>query len=82
MQIFLTSPRNSMAAQKSLLEALQCTTLLSPNPRPPYTVALGDTCELNVLEIPSVEDLLHGQHDPFPFERDYEEALSEPFVAV
>jgi hypothetical protein len=80
--MFFTSPRNSIAAQRSLLERLQCNILLSPNPRPPYTTALADACGLSILEVPSVEDLLDEQHDFFPFERAYEEALSEPFLAV
>ena len=80
--MFLTSPRNSVAAQKSLFEHLNCKTIVSPNPRPIFTTALLGACKLNIIEVPSVEDLLGKEHHPFPFDKAFEDALSEPFFAV
>ncbi|KAJ8067956.1 hypothetical protein OCU04_003538 [Sclerotinia nivalis] len=81
--IFLTSPRNSVAAQINLLERLKCTTVLSPTPRPPQTTAILEAnTKLRVLEVPTVDDLLDEKHRHFPYEKSFEKAKREPFVVV
>lgn len=82
-KIFLTSPRNSVAAQLHLLDRLSCKTILSPTPRPPQTIAIleGDK-KLRVFDVPSVDDLLYKKHPHFPFKKSFSEARHEPFFVV
>lgn len=81
-QLFLTSPRNSVAAHSNLFERLKCKTLLSPNPRPPAVTAISDHQDLHVVEVPSVSYLLDTQHHHFIYEKLWPNALSEPLFVV
>ena len=80
--MFLTSPRNSVAAQTALFDQLKCKTLLAPQPRPPPITAICSAYEITVIEVPSAEALLQHEHPHFPFERDYNEIADEPLFAV
>ncbi|APA15728.1 hypothetical protein sscle_15g104980 [Sclerotinia sclerotiorum 1980 UF-70] len=81
--IFLTSPRNSVAAQINLLERLKCTNVLSPTPCPPQiTAILEANTKLRVLEVPTVDHLLDEKHRHFPYEKSFDEVKDEPFVIV
>lgn len=80
--MFLTSPRNSVAAQINLFGRLKCKTMLSPTPRPPPVDAILDAHELRVLEVPSVDRLLEEQYPHFPVGKTFAEALSEPLFAM
>ncbi|TGO60158.1 hypothetical protein BOTNAR_0150g00100 [Botryotinia narcissicola] len=81
--IFLTSPRNSVAAQTNLLDRLECRTVLSPTPRPPQiTEILEANSHLRVVEVPSVEDILKNKGRRFPFDKTFSKANQEPFVVV
>lgn len=82
MQMFLTSPRNSVAAQINLLDRLNCTIMLSSNPRPPSVTAILAAHELRVFEVPSVEDLLDKKYAHFPYKKAFAEARSDPLFAV
>lgn len=81
-QLFLTSPRNSVAAQFNLFERLHCNTLLSSAPRPPAVTAITESQDFHVVEVPSVDYLLDTHHEHFPFTRTFDEALSDPFFVV
>lgn len=81
-QMFLTSPRNSVAAQIALFDQLKCKTLLAPLPRPPPIAEICSVYDVTVMEVPSAEDLLQHEHPHFPFERDYNEIADEPLFAV
>ena len=80
--MFLTSPRNSVAAQVNLFDRLKCKTILSPTPRPPSVNAVLASFQLRVVEVPSVDDLLGENHPPFPFTKSFIEARSEPVFAM
>jgi hypothetical protein len=80
--MFLTSPRNSVAAQINLFGRLKCKTMLSPTPRPPPVTAILNAHDLRVLEVPSVDHLLDKQFPHFPIGKTFEEALSEPLFAM
>ncbi|KAF7939088.1 uncharacterized protein EAE97_007169 [Botrytis byssoidea] len=68
--IFLTSPRNSVAAQTNLLDRLECRTVLSPTPCPPQiTEILEANSHLRVVEVPSVGDILKNKGRRFPFDK-------------
>ena len=81
-KLFLTSPRNSLAAHFALFEALSCRTLLSSDPRPSAVTAIGDHQGFHIVEVPSVSYLLDVQHHHFAFEKSWPEAQSEPLFVV
>ena len=81
-QLFLTSPRNSVAAQFNLFERLKCKILLSSAPRPPAVNAISDSQDFRVVEVPSVEYFLDTHHPQIPFTKTFEEALLDPLFVV
>lgn len=80
--MFLTSPRNSNAAHINLLEQLDCKKILIPNPEPPSALALLAVHQLEVVQVPNVDDLLQPSHAYFPFESDFTASLSSPFFVM
>lgn len=80
--MFLTSPRNSVAAQIELFKKLNCKWLLSPAPRPPPVTAILTAYEVRVLEVPSVRDLLETKHPLFPYDMHAAKMIDRPLFAV
>ena len=80
--MFLTSPRNSPVANQSLLTRLECKTLIIPSPRPAPATAIVESCDVNVLEIPSVDELLGTQHPHVAFEKSWPAAAKETLVIL
>lgn len=56
--MFLVSPRNSMAAYQALFERTKCRKFLTPSPRIPQIIAIIGECDIEPIEVPSVEELL------------------------
>ena len=82
MKMFFTSPRNSVVAHESLFKQLNCTKFLAPTPRPPPVTAILDAFKMDVLEVPSVDELLNTPHPHFEFSKTYPEAAKERMVVV
>lgn len=82
IQLFLTSPRNSVAAQVDLFAKLQCNILLSSSPRPPAVESLRNQDGLRIVEVPEVSFFLDAEHLHFPFQKYWPEARSEPLFVV
>lgn len=80
--IFLTSPRNSIAAQWSLLKSLNYTPFLSPSPRPPPVTAVVEALHLESFSVPSVEDLLSTDYSHFEYDKIYPTHASDKLVVV
>lgn len=80
--MFLTSPRNSVAAHRSLLDRLNCTKLVAPVPRPPPITAILEAQTLDVLEVPSIDDLLNTEYPHFEYAKTYPEAAGETFAVM
>jgi hypothetical protein len=80
--MYFPSPRNSIPAHRSLLEALNCTKLVSPTPRPPPVDAILAAREMQVLNVPSVDELLEKEYPPFPYTKTASEAAPYPHLAV
>ena len=82
-QMFLTSPRNSVAAHSSLFKRLECTKLVSPVPQPaPVKAILEAQPTLDVLDAPSVEDLVNKDYPHFEFLKTYPEAARETLAVM
>jgi acyl-CoA synthetase (AMP-forming)/AMP-acid ligase II len=80
--MFLTSPRNSVEAHQSLLERLNCTTLLAPVPQPPFVKAIRDAIPLNVMDVPSLDNLLTTDYPPFEYRKVYPADSSDRLVVL
>ncbi|KAI9927529.1 hypothetical protein MW887_003147 [Aspergillus wentii] len=80
--MFLTSPRNSAAAQQSLFKRLNCTRLVVPTPQPPPATVILEACSVETLNIPSVDELLGKEYPHFDFSKTLEEARTETLVVL
>ncbi|KAL3444616.1 acetyl-CoA synthetase-like protein [Aspergillus insuetus] len=80
--MFLTSPRNSVAAHTNLLERLQCTKFLAPLPRPPPVTAILEANTVDILDVPSVDDLLEKDYPHFELTKTYAEAAKERLAVI
>ncbi|PLB43526.1 putative NRPS-like enzyme [Aspergillus steynii IBT 23096] len=76
---FFPSPRNSIAAQKHLLSRLDTRVLVTTDPEPPFVASLRREYPIEVIHIPSLDDLLASQDvSAYPYEKTFEEARNEP----
>ncbi|KAK7985611.1 hypothetical protein PG988_003233 [Apiospora saccharicola] len=80
--LFLTSPRNSAEAHRSLFESLQCKTLLTPEPVPPAAHPILETVAPRHLTIPSVDDLLQTVSPPYEYWKTLEEGMQDPVMTI
>ncbi|KAL6884739.1 putative NRPS-like enzyme [Trichoderma evansii] len=80
--LFLTSPRNSVAAHRSLFDQLKCKTLLTSDPVPPPVLPVIDAVKPRHLIVPSVDELLTKQYPSFMLDKTFQEAWSEPVVII
>lgn len=78
----MTSPRNSVAAQDYLFKQLNCTKLLSSAPRPPPVAAIAGSLEVDIIEVPSVDDLMKQEYPHFEYARTYPEHVLDRVVVM
>ncbi|KAF4981578.1 hypothetical protein FZEAL_2644 [Fusarium zealandicum] len=83
-KLLLLSPRNTIEASQSLLDKTDCNTFLLPPVFPmPIVGQLVQAIQMNVVEIPGLHHWLEGeQPEPYPYNKTFEEAKSEPFVVL
>ena len=80
--MFMTSPRNSVEAHRSLLQTLDCNTLLTPVPAPPFVKAVQAAREVKTLDIPSLETLLTTEYPHFEYPKSLEEEIDGKFAII
>lgn len=80
--MFLTSPRNSTAAHKSLLNELNCSKMLVASSKFPSLEALLLATPLETFEIPTVDDLLNEEYPHFDYRGTYNRNLKDRLVIV
>ncbi|KUI66302.1 Linear gramicidin synthase subunit D [Cytospora mali] len=80
--LFLTSPRNSPAAQRSLFEALKCRTLITSDSRLPSVLPIIDVVAPRCLTIPSVDELLKESFPPFAYDKAFEAGRWDPLFVL
>jgi hypothetical protein len=80
--MFLTSPRNSVAAHTSLLERLKCTKFLAPIPRPPPVAAILEASKVDILDVLSVDVLLEKEYPHFELTKSYAKAAGERLAVM
>lgn len=74
-KLFLTSPRNSAAAHRSLFETLKCKTLITTDPK----VSILNAVQAQCLIVPSINDLLI-ESTLFPYNKSFEAGRGDPLV--
>jgi acyl-coenzyme A synthetase/AMP-(fatty) acid ligase len=80
---FFPSPRNSVAAQKHLLERLETRVLVTPDPEPVSVSSILREYPIDVIRIPSLDELLCAQNvPPYPYKKSFEEARHEPLFVL
>ncbi|PYI12696.1 acetyl-CoA synthetase-like protein [Aspergillus sclerotiicarbonarius CBS 121057] len=80
--LFLSSPRNSLAAHESLFRRLDCTKILAPSPCPAAVTAIREAIQMDLYEVPSIEDLLDTEHRRFEFSKTYPKHAQEKLAIV
>ncbi|KAE8378764.1 hypothetical protein BDV26DRAFT_291888 [Aspergillus bertholletiae] len=75
--MFPILPQNSVVAHNGLFKWLNCTTLVSPLPRPPSISTILATYPLDALDAPSVDKPLSNRYPHFNFSKTYLEAARE-----
>lgn len=81
-QLFLTSPRNSAEAHRSLFESLHCKTLLTSDPIPPAANPILETVTPRHLLIPSVDELLQKVSPSYEYWKTLEEGMQDPIMTM
>ncbi|KAF3003827.1 putative secondary metabolism biosynthetic enzyme [Neopestalotiopsis sp. 37M] len=81
--LFVTSPRNSPEAHRSLFDHLQCQTLITSDPVPPAAQAVLDIVKpARHLKVPSVAELLAQKHTAYQLNKSFQELQHSPFVIM
>lgn len=78
-KLFLTSPRNSPAAQRSVFETLKCRTLITTDPKLPPVLPILDVVKPRCLTVPGIDEL-SAQSSPFPYDKSFEAGHWDPLV--
>ncbi|KAI0119342.1 acetyl-CoA synthetase-like protein [Daldinia grandis] len=73
-KIFLTSPRNTVAAHLSLLENLECTEIIVSGPVPSSVDEILQKREMRLLRMEEIEHLLSHDYEPYLYETTVEKA--------
>jgi acyl-coenzyme A synthetase/AMP-(fatty) acid ligase len=76
------SPSYSRVAHVNLMKQLNCKTMLVPTIRPDVVNTILEVYEMRVYQIPELKDLLDQDYTHYPYEKTFDEARSEPLVAL
>lgn len=83
LKILLPSPRNTTSINDSLLDQTQCSKfLVSPEMMPKAKAQQQEKPQLEVLQVPSLDDMLVDSSEHYPFEKDFATAKFEPIVVL
>ncbi|KAL8847954.1 MAG: hypothetical protein Q9221_007019 [Calogaya cf. arnoldii] len=82
LYVFLTLPRNSIAAHASLLDRLRCSVVLSPASQSPAVNAIEKAGLGRVVDVPELDYLLNILHPPYPYDKTLSDASQEPLFIV
>ena len=83
LKLLLVSPRNTVTDHISLFNATGCRALLTPPaPHSPIVEGILKARSLQVLDSPSLDDLLANTYPHYPFRKSFAEARNEPLVVV
>ena len=81
--LLLPSPRNALPNTVSLLDATKCRVLFYSGPTEEQAVALSKLVEnLNIIRLPSLEEMLNGNGKEYPYSKTWEEAKDDTIIVV
>ncbi|ROW10094.1 hypothetical protein VMCG_02037 [Cytospora schulzeri] len=80
--LFLTSPRNSPAAQRSLFEALKCRTLVTSDSKLPPVLPILEIVKPRCLTIPTLDELLEESFPLFAYDKAFEAGRWDPLFIL
>ncbi|KAI1324258.1 putative NRPS-like enzyme [Xylariaceae sp. FL0255] len=75
--LFLTSPRNSPEAQRSLFKKLNCETLVTTDPTPQPALAVIEAVKPRHLAIPNIAELRAKHHPLYIYNKTFEEGRQD-----
>lgn len=79
----LLSPRNSLIAQKDIMEKTACKLFVTTSPMPAAAEAITTSLpDLTILTIPTLEKLILSKHPHYPYGKTWETAADEPMVVI
>ena len=64
------------------MKLLGCTKLITPTPAAAPVAAIMASCEVQLIEFPSLEFFLDETHPSYPYAKTYETAKQEPLVVL
>ncbi|KAI0799165.1 hypothetical protein GGR55DRAFT_692891 [Xylaria sp. FL0064] len=81
--LFLTSPRNSPAAQSSMFERLGCNILITTDPTSSNALSILEAVNnCRIIKIPGIDKLLEATSLPYTSEKTLNESRSDPFWVI
>lgn len=80
--MLFTSPRYSVPAQSTLIKSLGCRKMLSPKTQSSVADEIIKTCDLEVYRVPELDELLNQVYPHFKLDKTFDDAKSEPLVAL
>ncbi|PHH81827.1 hypothetical protein CDD82_7761 [Ophiocordyceps australis] len=81
-KVFFTSPKNSVSTHLGLFSTLQCSILVTTRPTPAIVEDISSAHSMQVVFIPSLEELLEKHYETFPCNKTFADARSEPFLVL
>ncbi|KAF2490390.1 acetyl-CoA synthetase-like protein [Lophium mytilinum] len=81
-KMLFPAPRYSAEAISALIVQLDGKIMLTPASRPAITDMVLAKHEMEVHQVPELDELLDQVHPHYPYDKTFEEALAEPLVAV
>ncbi|KAL8917524.1 MAG: hypothetical protein Q9172_005812 [Xanthocarpia lactea] len=82
-KMLLISPRNTVQDHISLFEETQCRVLLAPTaPRSSVVQAISGVYKMQILDSPSLQELLDNSYPFYHYRKSFAEARKEPFFVV
>ncbi|KAK6212633.1 putative NRPS-like protein biosynthetic cluster [Pestalotiopsis sp. IQ-011] len=80
--LFLTSPRNSPAAHKSLFADLDYKTLITSVPTPAAAIPILETVQPYHLQCPGVDELLSKTYPKYVYAKTLQKGLNDPLMSI
>lgn len=82
-KLLLPSPRNTTSINNSLLSQTQCSKILvSLEMMPKAKAQQQEKTQLEILQVPSLNDMLVDSSEHYPFEKDFAVAKFEPILVL
>ena len=83
IKVSLLSQRNAVPTNASLLEQTRCSKFFHSSEMKPVIESVREAVEtLEYVEVPSLEEMLDGESQPYPYSETFETAKRNPVVII